>query len=338
VGEPAAPAPNVATKPKPAFHRRFREWLWRTEAAAELNAALPAWSAAREYRRRARLAAEVAERTLLAPARPDAESADGLACEFYRQSLHWALLASAGKDAEGDADFVTLFRRADRALLAAAAGGEAALGALEPLLLDGSFERFTALAPDERARLAFSLRPFVDALLQRLDLPQTELGALRVERVLRVGFLVLLVVVPLVGLVALLDLRDEGRDLAAKRPWRASSAALQACRSPKQFCDESPSYFFHTNEDANPWVEIDLGRPMRFSEVRLVNRTDCCRDRATPLVIEVGNDQSKWKQVARRDRPFRTFKAEFQPLTARYVRVRATRKTFLHLSRVLVLP
>jgi hypothetical protein len=316
----------------------LREWIWRSSRIAEAREALPAWKATAEHRRRARLADEVAERMLLAPTRPDAESADGLACELYRQAIYWALLANGAKDGDGERDFAALWRGADRARLLLAAGSETELDALASELQGGSFDSFADRAPEDRARLAWRLRPFTAALLRQLDVPRTELGFLRIERALRVGFLIMLVVVPLAGLMALLHLRDEARDLAATRPWRASSAGLQACRSPKQFCDDSPSFFFHTNEENNAWVEIDLGGPARFSEVRLVNRADCCRDRAVPLVIEVGDDQTKWKQVARQDRSFRTLKAEFKPVTARYVRVRTTRKTYLHLARVLVLP
>ena len=92
--------------------------------------------------------------------------------------------------------------------------------------------------------------------------------------------------------------------------------------------------FFHTNEDAQPWVEFDLLAPTAFSEVYVRNRTDSVPDRAVPLVIEVSDDETNWRAVARRDDTFRTWTASFPTLTARYVRLRVDRRSYLHLEIV----
>jgi len=84
------------------------------------------------------------------------------------------------------------------------------------------------------------------------------------------------------------------------------------------------------------WVEIDLGAPRKVRRVEVVNRGDCCADRATPLVAEVSNDRVTWSQVARRDEPFGSWKVSFPPRVARYVRLRAAKHTVLHLQAIAV--
>ena len=120
------------------------------------------------------------------------------------------------------------------------------------------------------------------------------------------------------------------KDLAQGKKWRQSSVLPYP---------DSPHFFFHTLDDDNPWVEIDLGEPTTFSRVTVVNRRDeGLQHRAVPLVLEAGDDQQSWKQLARRDEVFDTWEAKFEPVKARYVRARAARKTFLHLEAVKVHP
>jgi hypothetical protein len=94
--------------------------------------------------------------------------------------------------------------------------------------------------------------------------------------------------------------------------------------------------FFHTTEEDKPWVEIDLGAPQKFSRVEVVNREDCCPERAVPLVIEVSDDQKNWRDVARRTEVFREWETTFNQVSARYVRARVDRRSVLHLVRLTV--
>ena len=45
----------------------------------------------------------------------------------------------------------------------------------------------------------------------------------------------------------------------------------------------------HTNKEAQPWWQVDLGTQADISEVRLFNRSDCCQDRLQDLYIMVSN-------------------------------------------------
>lgn len=127
-------------------------------------------------------------------------------------------------------------------------------------------------------------------------------------------------------------------DLAEGKPWVASSS-WGACDPRIGRCGPLVSrIIFHTLEDESPWYRIDLGQPTRFSGMTIANRTDDAPERAVPLLIEVGDDTVTWKEVARRESMFTIWRPTFDPVTARYVRVRAPRKTWLHLEAAKVHP
>ena len=134
------------------------------------------------------------------------------------------------------------------------------------------------------------------------------------------------------------DQAERARDLAAGKPWRTSSSAPGlGCTSPLQRCGENNDFFFHTAEQLDPWLEIDLGKPTRFTAVRVDNRRDCCFDRAVPLIIEVSNEQQGFREIARRSSSFSSWLATFPPTRARYVRVRVPARTVMHLAQIRVL-
>jgi len=114
--------------------------------------------------------------------------------------------------------------------------------------------------------------------------------------------------------------------------WAECNTMLHTCGPLKT------DIFFHTKEDGSPWVEFDLGKPTKFSEVFVKNRQDGAGDRAIPLLVEVSKDAKKWKQVARRDAAFGTWTAEFAAQEARYVRLRVDRRSYLHLEAVQIRP
>ncbi len=92
--------------------------------------------------------------------------------------------------------------------------------------------------------------------------------------------------------------------------------------------------FLHTRQEMAPWVEIDLGRERDLSEVRIVNRVDCCAERALPLVVSVRTEKGELHDVARREAAFDTWEARFPTERARYVRLTVPRETILHLQDV----
>ena len=126
-------------------------------------------------------------------------------------------------------------------------------------------------------------------------------------------------------------------ELARHAPWRLSSTQGPGPASARGFDATSeglPNIFFQTLTESAPWIEFDLGAPREVTLVRVVNRLDCCRDWAVPLVVEASDDRATWRPLARRDEPFDTWRAVFPPARGRYVRLRVPRPTQLQLSWV----
>ena len=92
--------------------------------------------------------------------------------------------------------------------------------------------------------------------------------------------------------------------------------------------------FFHTAEEQNPWVEIDLGSMREIERVRVENRDDTGTERCLPLVVELGDSERHFHEVARRTVAFDRWTAAFTKQPARYVRLSVPRKTLFHLKNV----
>ncbi len=112
-------------------------------------------------------------------------------------------------------------------------------------------------------------------------------------------------------------------DLARGRAWQTSS----------QLAADS-SLLFHTALEASPWAVVDLGARRTFSQIKVRNRNDCCQTRAVPLLVEISGDGASWRLLARREAPFQTWSRRFGSVSARYVRLRVDRASYLHLSNV----
>jgi len=325
----------AATTRKGSASARIADWFWRGSALAKARRALPELGErAAVFAQRARASAELAQ-NMLASDEPGELSSEGSACETYRQASYWALCALHAQAEPGalpEAD--RIWDSLDDALLAAAAVGEERRERLRSALRSGSFVYFAELPPAEQQASLIELRKLAQALLAKLVERSTALDAIYLQRAWRLallGFVLLCVALsPAVVKKAL----EERTELTAGRSWRASSKFEASCASPAQKCPDHPNYFFHTNEEASPWLEFDLGNEQKISKVRVDNRLDCCVERADPMVIEVSSDQKHWRRVARHEGVFNTWEAKFEPAHARYFRVRLLKPNFLHLSAV----
>jgi F5/8 type C domain len=347
------PVPPVAPPARrPGFFRRVREWFWRSRALAALREqGRIGPQRAQEFVRRAWLCVELSERALRPVPRLLSGAGDGPARELARQGVVWALLAErtmraalvepelVGAPELGEApNLAVLWAEAEPGLLASAAGDEGSAHALAAALKVDGFVEFADLSAEEQARQARDLATFTRTLLTNIEAPRVRLDKVYFQRILRTGGALVL----LAGLVVLgwsaRNWSERERDIARGRPYKTSSTYPGVgCKSPDQDCPESPFYFFHTLDDERPWVEIDLGGKRRFSAVRLINREDCCGERAVPLAIEVSTDHKTWREIARRDDTFNTWYKDFPPVTAHYVRAIALHKTLLHLRRFSIL-
>jgi hypothetical protein len=318
--------------------RRILEWFWQGAALAETRRARPEPSErVRQLARRARHSADIA-RSILMPAEPmDDTSTRTAASELYRESVYWALCALSPDSGvvAGTVYDESVWATLDLPLLARAVQAPQRIAPLRALLGAGSFVYFAELPQAERVLACSELQELARLLCRELDARTRALRANYLQRGIRLG---LLAALTLAFGVAALRWHD-ARELAARKPWTVSSSLDGAgCVSPAQHCAQSPSFFFHTTEEANPWVEFDLGTTQSVSSVRVENRKDCCSDRAVPLTVEVSTDHKDWKTVARRAENFTTWKVSFGSVDARWVRLQAHRQTYLHLAEVRIGP
>jgi hypothetical protein len=123
-------------------------------------------------------------------------------------------------------------------------------------------------------------------------------------------------------------------DLAAGRPWTATSA-FPGFATKGVMADPGPgTSLIHTIDERFPAITIDLGRVARVRRVTVENRVDCCRDRTQPLAIELSVDGKAWTRVGYRRVEFDSWTAKFPATPARFVRARIDRTSTLHLRRI----
>ena len=320
---------------------RVVDWFWRGQVLRAARAQDDAERTSLFFEQKARIAAEVGQRILEPSAPWLAGDAEHLASAMFAESIAWSLRLANAKPGSmpspspaAGAELAEL-AAAERARLAAAAGDEATLTRVVENLLDRRFETqpLTQGAAQQAAR---ELSNVANALLRTLAVKHSRVEAILLQRATRVGLLVCALLAVVLGGGALRDRLERRADLAAGKAWSTSSQEDSSCVSPQQECDGGKGYFFHTREERNPWLEIDLGKTEQISKVRVLNREDCCAERATPLVVEVSNDRSSWHEVARRKESFDEWTARFSPLSARYVRLKVARRSFLHLRAVRV--
>ena len=307
--------------------RQIFEWIFRPAALREARAGLRAPDDPREAAaRQARLLLEVARRTA-EPAEslpPGGQPAVLLA--LYRDAIYWALAARRPDRSPPPTDLRVLWDASNPQLSAASPPDNDESVALRRALFDDYAPRGLDVSDADAARA----RAFAEELVWDMDAPRRRVERVFVQRWLRVGLVAAVALALLIGARVWMV----GPDLAAGRPFRLSStfSGWAGCLA-NNGCS---GLMFHTQTEDNPWVEIDLGAPKKVRRIEVINRGDCCADRATPLVAEVSTDRVSWTEVARRDEPFGTWRSHFPARVARYVRLRAARHTVLHLQAIRV--
>lgn len=125
-------------------------------------------------------------------------------------------------------------------------------------------------------------------------------------------------------------------DMAKAAHWRASSAVLPGIPTEGTGCTLQPQhdYFFHTAEEASPWIQFDLGRDRRVRSVSVENIKSCCQERAAPLVLSVSSNGTDWRDLGHQNEMFTTWSPSFAATKARYVRLAVQKKTWFHLAAV----
>ncbi len=97
----------------------------------------------------------------------------------------------------------------------------------------------------------------------------------------------------------------------------------------------------HTDNEENPWWQVDLGGIYDLSYALLYNRQDCCSERARTLEVFLSEDGESWQSVYKHDGSIFGGSADSRPLKvdlgckkARFLRVQLRETNALHLDEV----
>ena len=307
----------------------FLGWLLvRDELSRAREGAARFTTEQREYLRRAKLAFELGDLALAPGSAVRSGSSAALAANLFRQSLYWALLAQSP-----DCGLVTpeaLWAATDRAALTAITANDAELAQIAAAMRSTFIELAEGSSDAQRATAELLRR----SAIRLVTNAQRVLWQLERAKLKRLILLLSLAVLLASGIKTLLTKPD----LARGKPWRLSSIGIE-CHPEKSDCGGSTTdILFHTKLEQDPWFEYDFGAPLAFSSLTLKNRTDCCLERALPLVVEVSNDDKAFSEVVRRTEAFATWRPSFPTQHARYLRLRVPRESILHLEAVQVYP
>ncbi len=305
---------------------RILDWFWLSSRSRALRASIDGRARAEVLARRARLSDAVARQALAQPEPYEDGNPDAVVCELFRQSIHWSLEARRELSSPGESQSTPFSSDSEDTLRFARES------------VARSFEDLAEQGENEQAELMQKLDQCARALLEPLPNAKLESRRLWTSRLLRIGTPCLVIALGVFAVKVGSDVLEDRRDLAQGRPWKTSSAHATFCTSPAQDCPEASNFFFHTLEQESPSIEFDLGEPKTISTVVVENRTDCCQDRALPLIVEVSENPGQWREVHRRAKEFETWRARFPATRARWVRLTVPRRTYFHLARVKILP
>jgi hypothetical protein len=186
-------------------------------------------------------------------------------------------------------------------------------------------------AEDLRARIRW-LRALAGQLLTPLDQDaEISLGVKR-RRIARIGGPVLLVAV-ILGLVVYLLVRalaPEPINHALNKPVTCSSEENPKQLPRRALVDgDTSAKGAATRRQSNPWMQIDLGKPVRIQQVIVYNAAPQEQQALSLLLfLEISTNGKKWKRLASRAEPFAVWKyAPKRPSrTVRYLRLRVKAK------------
>jgi hypothetical protein len=187
------------------------------------------------------------------------------------------------------------------------------------------------IAAEEAARRADALEPTMQWLQKLVD-PRS-VHDIRVSRVVRITVGALMVVGSLVlfGVWAL-----SAPNIALRKPATASSMDYATTAAGAVDGEKSVRFGFHSHDEDSPWLQVDLGDRFSINLAKVYGRSDCCFDQSIPLIFEVSDDGTQFRQVAQKTDPFKESSPwQFSPSTvARYVRLRVAKHGVLVLSEV----
>jgi hypothetical protein len=95
---------------------------------------------------------------------------------------------------------------------------------------------------------------------------------------------------------------------------------------------------FHTNEEENPWWQVDLGQLSAIDEIGVFNRSDGYQDRARTVRVLLSSNGNDWQQIYAHDgTAFDALTIPVNDRQARFVRLQLNERQWFHLGEVTVL-
>jgi hypothetical protein len=128
-------------------------------------------------------------------------------------------------------------------------------------------------------------------------------------------------------------------NVALHKPARASSTNINTQPAGVVDGETNGQFGYHSQQEDQPWVSIDLERPYNLKMVNVVGRGDGWYDQSIPLVLEVSDDGKAYRPVARRTIPFSEdapWTIDLDGVKAQFVRLRADHYGYLVLGEVAV--
>jgi hypothetical protein len=188
------------------------------------------------------------------------------------------------------------------------------------------------LSEEESGRIADALSQFARKLHHGLAVDANRLRRELLTRWMRLGLASLCVIA---GVWSIVRVLTASPNLALHRPVLVVKPEPTHGGDPSRVVDgDRKNLGFHTINAANQSLTIDLGSVHRVSKVIVYNRADCCQERAVPLRLELGEDATRFWQVATRTELFDVWRPKFRPVNARYVRLTDLKADAFHLSEV----
>lgn len=98
---------------------------------------------------------------------------------------------------------------------------------------------------------------------------------------------------------------------------------------------------FHTENETNPWWQVDLTVETAIAEVRIFNRCDAFPERTASIIVLFSDDGSQWHEVYRHDGSVFFGQRDGKPLSVqtggkstRFIRLQLAGQTYFHLDEV----
>jgi hypothetical protein len=131
--------------------------------------------------------------------------------------------------------------------------------------------------------------------------------------------------------------------LLSLRSARAAALQIKPAEDAAGGCDgvKDGRFGFHTQDENQPWWQVDLGEPSRVERIVLYNRCDEMAPRNARIIVLVSDDGATWRQVYQHDGNVfyghtggPPLEVRLSEVTARHVRLQLPGKSYFHLDEV----